>query len=103
MTQRPNSSDGGNSDDALPAEFARWAADQDAGPGLDLDALHAELAGKLAAERGVAGWLRSRPTPLRAALAGVAIAFLVVATMALWLRVDFELYPWARMRSGTSR
>ena len=79
-------------------EYARWE-ESAAGdiPGLDFEKLHAELQGKLAAERGPRAWLRSRPTPVRALLAGLALSLLVMATMALWLRPDFEVYPQGRM------
>ncbi|HKP64869.1 MAG TPA: hypothetical protein VJV78_49390 [Polyangiales bacterium] len=92
-----DSSDGGSGPARVPEEFARWAADDAGAPGLDLDKLQAELEGKLAQERGPAAWLRSRSTPVRGIFGGGAVALLVVATMAIWLRPDFEVYPAGRM------
>jgi hypothetical protein len=80
-------------------EYARLEDGSDGMPTLDLDEMHAQLQGKIAQERGFAGWLRSRPTPLRATLAGLAVGLLVVMTMAVWLRADFDVYPAFRMRA----
>lgn len=79
-------------------EYARWD-DSSAGgvPGLNLDQLHAELQGKIAAERGIGAWLRSRPTPVRAMLAGLVLSLVVIVTMGSWLRPDFDVYPQGRM------
>jgi hypothetical protein len=81
-------------------EFARLAAEaaEDGGlGGLDLERLQADLQGKIAQERGLAAWLRSRPTPVRGLFAGAAVAALGVVTVAVWLRPDFDVYPAGRM------
>ena len=76
--------------------YGEWTAD--AGEvGLDLGPLRAELDRELARERGFVAWLRSRPTPVRATLAGLVLSAMVVATMGLWPRVDYALYPSVRM------
>ncbi len=80
-------------------EYAQWEDGGDPVAGVDFDKLHAELQGKLAQERGFSAWLRSRSTPLRATLAGIVVGLLAVATMAVWLRPDFELYPAGRMNA----
>jgi hypothetical protein len=97
MPRRSDSSDGGSGEVRLPDELARWAGDDAGAAGLDLDQLQAELQGKLAEERGPAAWLRSRSTPVRGIFGGAAVALVVVATMAIWLRPDFEVYPAGRM------
>ena len=76
-------------------EYARWASEPGGGP--DLARMHAELQRELARERGPRAWLRSRPTPVRASLAGLVLGALIVATMTLSLRVDYALYPPLRM------
>ena len=80
-------------------EYAQWDDSEDVLAGLNLEKLHAELQGKLAQERGLAAWLRSRPTPVRAMLASFALCVIVVGTMALWLRPDFDVYPAGRMQA----
>jgi hypothetical protein len=100
MSRSSHSSDGGSGEPRVPDELARWAGDHDGADGaagLDLDRMQAELQSKLAEERGPAAWLRARPTPVRGIFAGAAMAALVVTTMALWLRPDFEVYPPGRM------
>jgi hypothetical protein len=98
MTRRSrDSSNGEGGQLRVPDEFSRWAAADAGAAGLDLDGLHAELQAKLAEERGPAAWLRSRSTPVRGVLGGAAVALVVVATMAIWLRPDFEVYPAGRM------
>ena len=77
-------------------DYAGWTA-EDGSAGLDLDRMQAELQGQLARERGIAAWLRSRPTPVRATLAGLVLGLLVVTTMLLWPRPDYTVYPPARM------
>jgi hypothetical protein len=98
----PSTRDFGDSPGSEPEllrEYAQWEDGGDPAAELDFDKLHAELQGKLAQEKGFAAWLRSRPTPLRAMLAGLTVGLLAVATMAVWLRPDFELYPVGRMNA----
>lgn len=99
MSSIRNFGDSPGSEPERLREYAQWEGSGDPAAGLDFDKLHAELQGKLAREKGFAAWLRSRPTPVRALLAGLAVGLLAVATMALWIRPDFELYPPGRMNA----
>jgi hypothetical protein len=80
-------------------EYAQWDAGEDLLAGLNLEKMHAELEGKIAREQGFAAWLRSRPTPVRAMLASFVLCVIVVGTMAIWLRPDFDVYPAGRMQA----
>jgi hypothetical protein len=80
-------------------EYAQWEDGGDALVGLNLEKMHAELSGQIAQERGFAAWLRSRPTPLRAMLASFGLGVIVIVTMAVWLRPDFDVYPAGRMQA----
>jgi hypothetical protein len=80
-------------------EYAQWEDGGDPLAGLNLEKMHAELQGKIAQERGFAAWLRSRPTPLRAMFASFVLGLIVILTMAVWLRPDFDVYPPLRMVS----
>jgi hypothetical protein len=80
-------------------EYAQWDDSEGVLAGLNLEKMHAELEGKIAQERGFAAWLRSRPTPVRAMLASFVLCVIVVGTMAVWLRPDFDVYPPGRMQA----
>lgn len=77
-------------------QYAQWQGEDELS-GLNLEKLHAELQGELAQEKGLVAWLRSRPTPLRAMFASMALGVIVMGTTAVWLRADFEIYPAGRM------
>ena len=97
MTTRDDSDGGkpGERELRLP-DYPRWTA-EGGDVGLDLNQMHAELQRSIDRERGPASWLRSRTTPVRALLGGIAIAAIVVTTMTLWPRPDFSVYPYPRM------
>jgi hypothetical protein len=101
-SNRRDSNDTREPDSKEPAQLrqcAQWENGADPVAGLNLEKMQAELEGKLAQEKGFAAWLRSRPTPLRASLAGLVIGLLAFLTMALWIRPDFDVYPLARMHA----
>jgi hypothetical protein len=79
-------------------EYAQWDEGGDAGlAGANFEKLHAELQGEIAREKGVGAWLRSRPTPVRALVAGLVVGALALVTMGVWGRQDFAMYPAERM------
>src|SRR4051812_44529636 len=103
MPSHPDSSDTKTPNEpAHLREYAQWERGpngEDLLAGLNLEKMQAELEGKIAREKGLGAWLRSRPTPVRAMLASFVLGLIVVGTMALWLRPDFEIYPAGRMQA----
>lgn len=98
-SNRDSSDTGAPIEPAHLREYAQSEDGEDLLAGLNLERMHAELQGKIAQERGFAAWLRSRPTPMRAMLASFVLAVIVVVTMAVWLRPDFDVYPAGRMQA----
>jgi hypothetical protein len=66
-------------------------------PASDLADLFASVQTDIAQERGLAAWLRSRPTALRMSMAFGCVVALGAATGLGWLRPDIAVYPMARM------
>jgi hypothetical protein len=93
MGSTDSSSDGSTrTGDELP----RWAAEA-APPLPDLEQLRAALEQDIARERGLGAWLRSRSTPVRLTIAGLAVALLGVGTALFAGRADLSVYPLGRM------
>jgi hypothetical protein len=108
MPSQPDSSDTKTpKEPARLREYAQWEGDNgqngekgaDLLAGLNLEKMQAELDGKIAQEKGLAAWLRARPTPVRAMLASLLLGVIIIGTMATWLRPDFEIYPAIRMQA----
>jgi hypothetical protein len=91
----PSSSEATRADSELRDELARFLAPDAAPP--ELGALYAGLAEQIGRERGLRGWLRTRSTPARAALAAGAVLLAALGTALLWLRPDLHVYPVGRM------
>lgn len=98
-TSRKPSDTAASSEPAHLRDYAQWEDGADPLAGLNLEKMQAELEHKIAAEKGLGAWLRSRATPVRALLASALLALIIVLTMAVWLRPDFEIYPAARMQA----
>jgi hypothetical protein len=86
----------GVSDDAFERELGRRLREGDA-PAPALTGLFGEIERELAQEHGLRAWLRSRPTPVRVALALGALLVPAAVAGAFALRPDAALYPPARM------
>lgn len=63
----------------------------------ELDALLEASSAQLTSERGVAAWLRERPTPQRNALAALAAVLTLSVAWFAVRRIDIQVYPTARM------
>src|SRR5512143_2702053 len=87
----------GDAGDPLEGELLKLGREPGIEPSLDTEALFQGLSQRLAHERGMAAWLRSRSTPLRATLAGAMIAGLLALALVTSLRRDISVYPGLRM------
>jgi hypothetical protein len=83
--------------DPLEGELLKLGREPGTEPSLDTEALFAGLSQRLAHERGIAAWLRSRSTPLRALLAAAMLAGLLALAIVTSLRRDIAVYPGPRM------
>jgi hypothetical protein len=66
----------------------------------DLDELFALVEQRLAEERGVRAWLRSRSTAVRIALSLASLALLAAPMALAWARPDLAVYPVFRLGLG---
>lgn len=80
---------------ALDSKLARLVGELGGGP--DANALFDGVARRIANERGLCAWLRSRSTPLRALLATGVIGGLLLLVAMTWMRRDLAVYPPLRM------
>ena len=71
--------------------------EKDAPMDLDADAVFAGVEAQVAAETGLAGWLRNRSTRARLGLAFLSAAMVSLLVWLLTGRVDWSVYPMARM------
>src|SRR5262245_17336629 len=96
-----DSSDGGSGrseDGARPLrDEVTHLVSEAAPPVPDFGELRGALHQKMAAERGLRAHLRSRPTPVRIAIAGGAVLAVAAVSALAALRPDIGVYPLERM------
>jgi len=71
--------------------------ESDAPADLDGDALFENVASQVAAEKGLAAWLRNRSTVGRVGIAMLSVVVVSLLVLALTGRVDWSVYPMPRM------
>jgi hypothetical protein len=87
---------GGEPDEDLSAELARWVR-PDAVSAPNFDDLRLSLDAELAKERGPSAFLRSRSTPGRVAAVALLLLLLCLITLLFRARADLAVYPMGRM------
>jgi hypothetical protein len=85
-----------DADGALEDELARLL-EQTQGEAPQFDALFVGLSDRIANERGLRAFLRSRSTPVRTSIAVSTIFALVLLVLFAFLRRDIAVYPPTRM------